>query len=122
MWLIFLAYQLTATKVARRCSGVFKPAIDIVNSSPAIPSFLREKYQSFYPDLPARLKVDFVILDYNYTRLNKYIEFFIYERVHIFSLRPHEIPALDENEYSLALEFFLQFDSMYTTPCRIDED
>ena len=32
----------------------------------------------------------------------------------VFHLRPCEIQRIDEKEYALALEFYLQFDSMYT--------
>ena len=111
--MILLVHQLTETELARRSSSVCKPVFDIMDSNPLIPSFLREKYQLFYGDLLARLKVNFAILDYNYTRLNRYIQLWNDERIRTFNLRPHEIPILEENEYPLALEFFLQFDSMY---------
>ena len=32
----------------------------------------------------------------------------------VFHLRPCEIQRIDKKEYPLALEFYLQFDSMYT--------
>jgi hypothetical protein len=109
-----IAHQLTKIELARRCSGVFKPAFGIINHDPTIPSFLREKYQMFYGDLIERLKVDMTILDYNYTRLNKYMRMLIYEQIRVLQLRPHEIQLIEESEYPLALEFFLQFDSMFT--------
>ncbi len=111
--LSILAHQLTNTELARRCAGAFKTTFDMVDNNPTIPSFLREKYQLFYGNLLKRLKVDMTILDYNYTRLNKYMKMFIYERICVFNLQPHEIQLIDEKEYPLALEFFLQFDSMY---------
>ena len=111
--MILLVHQLTETELARRSSSVCKPVFDIMDSNPLIPSFLREKYQFFYDDLLSRLKVDFAILDYNYTRLNKFIKLWSYERVHVFNLRPDQISAMQDHEYPLALEFFLQFDSMY---------
>jgi hypothetical protein len=108
-----LAHQLTDTELARRNAGAFKTTFGIINNDPVIPSFLREKYQLFYGDLLKRLKVDMTILDYNYTRLNKYMKMFIYERISVFNFQPHEIQLIDEKEYPLALEFYLQFDSMY---------
>jgi len=109
-----VGHQLTDIELARRCSGAFKPAFDTVDSNPNISSFLREKYQLFYGDLLERLKVDLAILDYNYTRLNNYIKLLIYEKIRVFNLRPHEIPLIEQSEYPLALEFFLQFDGMYS--------
>ena len=79
-----------------------------------IPSFLREKYHLFFDDLIQRLKVDMTLLDYNYTRLNQYMRTLVYEQRKVFHLRPCEIQCIDEKGYPLALEFYLQFDSMYT--------
>ena len=104
---------MTGIELARRYSGAFKPACDMINNNSMIPSFLREKYELFYGDLLRRLKVDLAILDYNYTRLNQYIKMLNYEIIRVFNLQPYEIQLIDENEYPLALEFFLQFDSMY---------
>ena len=103
---------MTQTELARRYSGTFKPAFDIINYDLTVPSFLREKYQLFFGDLIERLKIDMTILDYNYMRLNKYMKLLIYEQTQIFNLRSYEIQLIDEKEYPLALEFFLQFDSM----------
>jgi hypothetical protein len=104
---------LTQTEAVRRYANAFKPAFDIMNHDSMIPSFLREKYLMFFGDLIERLKVDMTILDYNYTRLNKYMKVLIEERIQLFSLRPHEIQQIDEQEYPLALEFFLQFDGNF---------
>ena len=106
-----LAHQLTDTELARRHAGAFAAAFDIICTNPALPSFLREKYQLFYEHLIKRLQVDTAILDYNYTRLNQFIKMFIYERIRVFNLQPYEIQLISEKEYPLALEFYLQFDS-----------
>lgn len=106
------AYQLSRSELTRRQSGVFKPAFDIVNYDSMISSFLREKYHMFFSDLLERLKVDMTILDYNYTRLNKCIHTLVYEQMRVFNLQLDEIPRINEKEYPLALEFFLQFDGM----------
>ncbi|CAF4052343.1 unnamed protein product [Adineta steineri] len=103
-------YQLSQADRIRRHSSAFKPAFNILNLDPTIPSFLREKYQFFYGDLIERLKVDITLLDFNYTRLEKYMKALIDQHIRVFDLRPYEIQRIDEKEYPLALEFFLQFD------------
>ena len=91
--------------------NLFKSAFGFVNYNSMIPSFLREKYQMLFVDLLERLKVDVSILDYNYIRLNNYMRLLIYEQMQVFNLRLDQIPRIEENEYPLLLEFFLQFDS-----------
>ena len=54
------------------------------------------------------------LLDYNYTRLNQYMRTLVCEQRQVFHLRPCEIQRIDEKEYPLALEFYLQFDNIYT--------
>ncbi|CAF5136234.1 unnamed protein product [Rotaria sp. Silwood1] len=103
-------HQLTSTELSYRRSGAFKPACTIANSHSNMPSFLREKYNMYFGDLLERLKVDLSILDYNYTRLNKFIRMLAYEQIRAFNLQPNSIPQLEEKEYPVALEFFLQFD------------
>ncbi|CAF1624357.1 unnamed protein product [Rotaria sp. Silwood1] len=103
-------HQLTSTELSYRRSGAFKPACTIANSLSNMPSFLREKYNMYFGDLLERLKVDLSILDYNYTRLNKFIRMLAYEQIRAFNLQPNAIPQLEEKEYPTALEFFLQFD------------
>ena len=104
------SHRLTQQERTRRCSTVFKAAFEIIHHDLTIPSFLREKQQLFFGDLLERLKVDITLLDYNYTRLNKYMKMLTYDQVRVFNLRPHEIQSIDEKEYPLALEFYLQFD------------
>ncbi|CAF3146779.1 unnamed protein product, partial [Rotaria sp. Silwood2] len=100
-------HQLTQTELARRDPGTFKPAFDIVKNDTTVPSLFREKYHMFFDDLLKRLKVDIAILDFNYTRLNKYIRMLGYEHMRVFNRRPHEIQQIDEKEYPIALEFFI---------------
>lgn len=97
----------------RETCCTFTTAFNIVNYDSPIPSFLREKYTLFFQDLISRLKVNLTLLDYNYTRLNQYIRTLSYEQMQVFNYRPHEIQRIDEKEYPLALEFYLQFDSIY---------
>ena len=107
-----LAHQLTQIELLRRRSGAYGPAFNVINHDSMIPSFLRKKYHLFFDDLIERLKVDMSLLDYNYTRLNQYIRTLSYEQRKVFHLRPREIQCIDEKEYPLTLEFYLQFDSM----------
>ncbi|CAF1520678.1 unnamed protein product [Adineta ricciae] len=103
-------YQLSPKELMRRHSNAFEPSFEVIDNNPDVPSLLRAKYQLFYSDLIRRLKVDFAILDYNYTRLDQYIQRLVAEQIQVFNLLPNEISRLDEREYPLALEFFLQFD------------
>lgn len=107
-----LANQLNQNDLLRRQRGSLISSFEIKDNNPSVPSFLREKYHMLFSDLIQRLKVDMTLLDYNYTRLNKYIRMFAYEQIRVFNLRLNEIPCIDEQEYPLALEFFLQFDRM----------
>ncbi|CAF3283258.1 unnamed protein product [Rotaria sp. Silwood2] len=103
-------HQLIQKELVHRRSGASTPACTIINNDTTIPSFLREKYHLYFDDLLERLKVDISILDYNYTRLNQYMRMLAYEQIRVFNLRPNEIQRIDEKEYPVALEFFLQFD------------
>jgi hypothetical protein len=104
--------QLSEKELVRRRANQFKSAFHAIDQNPTIPSFLREKYHLFYSDLIERLKVDMSILDYNYTRLNQYIRLLMYEQMKVFTLQLEQVERIDEKEYPLALEFYLQFDSM----------
>ncbi|CAF3104581.1 unnamed protein product [Rotaria sp. Silwood2] len=103
-------HQLIQKELVHRRSGASTPACTIINNDTSTSSFLREKYHLYFDDLLERLKVDISILDYNYTRLNKYMRMLAYEQIRAFNLRPDEIQRIDEKEYPIALEFFLQFD------------
>ncbi|CAF3934669.1 unnamed protein product, partial [Rotaria sordida] len=103
-------HKLNQEELIRRRSGTFKPAFNIVKNDSNIQSFICEKVYMYFGDLLERLKVDQSILDYNYTRLNKYMKMLACEQMRVFKLRAHEIQRIDENEYPIALEFFLQFD------------
>jgi len=110
---IYIAQRLNEIELARRRPNAFTASFDVINRDPTISSFLRDKYKFFYGDLMDRLKVDMVILDYNYTRLNMYMRKLIEERMCMFNLRPEEVKLLEEKEYPLLLEFYLQFDSKF---------
>ena len=109
-----LAHQLTQIELLRRCSDTYRPAFNVINHESMVPSLLREKYHLLFDDLIERLKVDMTLLDNNYTRLNQYMKTLAYEQRKVFHLRRCEIQRIDEKEYPLTLEFYLQFDSMYT--------
>ena len=106
---------MTDTELIRRSSGTFKPAFNMINDDSDTPSFLREKYHMYFNDLIERLKVDMAILDYNYIRLNKYMRKLFFVQIRLFNVPPQEIQCIDEKEYPLLLEFFLQFDGMLLT-------
>ena len=110
-----LADQLTHDELVRRQSGTFMSVVSVVDHDLTRPSFLREKYHMLYGDLIERLKVDLALLDYNYTRLNSYLRMFTDEQIRVFNLRSWELRMIDEKEYPVALEFFLQFDGRRQT-------
>ena len=112
-------HQLTPEEGARRCSRAFRPAFDAIDHDSTVASFLRDKYHLFFGDLIERLKVDMTLLDFNYTRLNKYMRLLMDEQVRVFNLRPSEVQLIQEKEYPLALEFFLQFDGRPPSDDRI---
>ena len=93
-----------------RSATMFKRSFEIVDRDVLVPSFLREKQQLFFGDLLERLKVDVALLDYNYTRLNKFMRMLTDDQMRVYNLRPHETQWIDEREYPVALEFYLQFD------------
>ncbi|CAF1320107.1 unnamed protein product [Adineta steineri] len=113
--------QLSEKQLIFRQSNVHKPAFQIIDNDLTLPSFLREKYQLYFGDLMKRLKVDMAILDFNYTRLNQYIRKMSYERMYVFKLVSNHTLQLDENEYPIALEFYLQFDinMFYMKTCEL---
>jgi hypothetical protein len=103
--------KLSDKERIRRQANQFKPAFHAIDQNETIPSFLRQKYHLFYRDLMRRLKVDMSILDFNYTRLDQYIRSLMFEQMKVFHLQLEQIELINEKEYPLALEFYLQFDS-----------
>lgn len=91
-----------------------KQIIELVDHDPSIPSIMRDKYKIlFAKEFMERLKVNMNIIDFNYTRLNQYIRMLIHQQQNLFGFRTHEIQCIDEKEYPLALEYYLQFDRKY---------
>lgn len=97
-------------KVQVRSSTIRQPTLELIQYRQEIPSFLREKYELLYVDLMKRLHVDMSLLDYNYTRLNHFIQEFDRHRMVVFGFLREELEAIHEREYPMALEFYLQFD------------
>ena len=77
-----------------------------------IPSFLLALYQQLYSHLARGLHVNDIILDYNYQRLLTCIDIMTNERIQYrFSTHPiAHCERLPLHEYTVALEFYLQFD------------
>jgi hypothetical protein len=53
------------------------------------------------------------ILDFNYARLSRYLRMLVDQHIRIFNIRPNEIRLIEESEYPVALQFFLQFDGKH---------
>lgn len=87
-----------------------KPTIELIDHQRSIPSFLRSKYELFYHDLMKRLRVNMTLLDYNYTRLKQHMNRLKHQWIHVYGFFPEEVEQIAEEEYPLALEYYLQFD------------
>ena len=107
---IGLEHQLSGDELVLRMSGIFPSACTVIDRDPMLPSFFRDKYQLYFADLMQRLRVDMSILDYNYVRMQRYLQRMTEEHIYVFNLRADQVPCLDEKELPLALEFYLQFD------------
>lgn len=105
-----LVRRLSAADLARRRTGRYEPAVELRRIDDAQPSFLREKYDLFFGHLIDRLKIDLSLLDYNYTRMNDYLQRLIAYQSQINFVRLHELKPIEDHEYPIALEFYLQFD------------
>lgn len=105
-----LEHQLSGDEVVLRMSGIFPSVCTVIDRDPMLPSFFREKYHLYFVDLMQRLKVDMSILDYNYTRMQRYLQRMTEEHIYVFNLRADQVLGIDEKELPLALEFYLQFD------------
>ncbi len=66
-------------------------------------------YQEIFANVSEHLHVDMAIIDYNYARLSKCIDIWSKERIFRFRKTQHEV-TLDQREYAIALEFYLQID------------
>ena len=100
----------------RRRSHKYRPPFHVIGAPPTsilvntnIPSFFWPLYQDLYSSLVERLHLDVAIIDYNYDRLSKCINMWAKERIERFNRSIDEV-TLDEREYPIALEFYLQID------------
>ncbi len=100
----------------RRRSPQYRPPFHIVGTSPdnilvntRIPSFFWPIYQEIFANVSEHLHIDMAIIDYNYARLFKCIDIWSKERIFRFRKTQHEV-TLDQREYAIALEFYLQID------------
>lgn len=102
--------RLTAVELRRRQSGTYPLAVRLIEQNPTMPSLLRDKYHQYFDELKKNLKVDLSILDYNYTRLNRFLRLFMYQQVRVFNLQAEDAAVIEEKEFPCLLEFFMQFD------------
>ena len=107
---LLVEHQLSNEELELRRVDYFQPACRLVDHDRSISSFIRDKGQHFYGDLVDRLKVDMALLDYNYTRLVTFTRVLANEQAQVFDLPFDHVASMNEREYPLALEFFLQFD------------
>jgi hypothetical protein len=107
---LILADQLTAEELTRRSSGACEPPFELVNVNYELPSFYFDRYKKFLGKWTELWRMDLAILDYNYVRLLKCANTLVDEQIRRFQLRPNEVKRLGEEEYAIALEFYLQID------------
>jgi len=109
-------HLLTEQELQHRRSTKYRPPFHVIGASPTsvlvntkIPSFFWPFYQELFVDVSDHLHVDMAIIDYNYARLSKCIDIWSKERLFRFRKGQHEV-TLDQKEYAIALEFYLQID------------
>jgi hypothetical protein len=83
------------------------PTNILVNTN--IPSIFWPIYQELFANVSEHLHIDIAIIDYNYARLSKCIDIWSKEQLFRFKKAQHEV-TLDQKEYAIALEFYLQID------------
>jgi hypothetical protein len=114
--LSIIDHLLTEQERARRCSSKYRAPYHVIGGPPTnilvntnIPSFFWSIYQQLFADVVEHLHVDMSIIDYNYARLAKCLDIWAKERIYRFQEKSHEV-TLDQREYAIALEFYLQID------------
>ena len=105
-------HLLSERERARRRPNTYRAPFQLVGAQANVPSFFLPIYEEYFGDLLKRLNIDMAILDYNYTRLQCCGDIWADERIERFKTRPSEI-ILDQKEFPIALEFFLQIDGSY---------
>lgn len=112
----YLDHLLSDEQRKRRYSSKARPPFLIVGAPPnsvlvdtKIPSLFWPIYQQIFGDVSEHLHVDMSIIDYNYARLTRCIDIWAKEKMIRFKSKPHDV-ALDQREYAIALEFYLQID------------
>ena len=86
--------------------------LDQRQSSNSMPSFFLNLHAKLFGDLIQRLRIDSMIIDYNYTRLLKCMSILTEERLR-YRFGNSSLISLEQlsmDEYPMALEFYLQFD------------
>jgi hypothetical protein len=100
----------------RRSSTKYRPPFHVIGAPPTnilvntnIPSLFWSIYQELFGNVSEHLLVDMSIIDFNYARLSKCLDIWTEEAIQRFKKQPHEV-TLDQREYPIALEFYLQMD------------
>jgi hypothetical protein len=109
---------LTDEQRLARERGACRPSYTLTDDRQGrafIPSFFLDRYRQWYGDLARRLRVDEILLDYNYPRLFQCMDMLIRQRLQNRSPSQHVTTGeqLPVDEYAVALEFYLQIDRTY---------
>lgn len=118
-----LDHQLSEQERSRRRSLKFRPPFHVIGTPPTsllantnIPSFFWPIYSELFADVSEHLHVDMAIIDYNYARLTRCLDVWSKERIIRFKKADHEV-TLNQHEYPIALEFYLQVDGKKQCSC-----
>lgn len=120
MCAFIIDHLLSKQERHRRSTAKYRPPFHVIGAPPTnilvntrIPSFFWPLYQQLFGNVTEHLRLDISIIDYNYARLSKCLDIWAKERIDRLNKMPHEV-TLDQREYAIALEFYLQIDGKTT--------
>lgn len=104
--------QLSRHELARRQPDQYRCAFKVIESHAVTTSLMRQQYQIYFAPLKDRFHCDLAILDYNYTRLKRFMDLYRLAYMRIVGHHPSTDTQFhfNENEYPQLLEFYLQMD------------
>ena len=117
-FICIVEHRLTVEEKARRHSGAFRKPFDLIHVNNDVPSFFFDEYRRLLDIWTDLWRVDLSILNYNYVRLRRCIDALVNEQIIQYKLRPNEVKRLQESEYPIALEFYLQIDGKLCLCCK----
>ena len=117
--------SLSSQQLACRQVNMYPCSFKIRPHSTSAISMMVKQYDKYFRSIATRLHVDLSILDYNYIRLEHFLYLFGEVRKRILprdKCLPNQL-ILNDNEYPLLLEFYLQIDVdlFYMKTCSFNQ-